>query len=118
MLKSRIFISAVTRECKTARQLVANTLTLLGNYEPVWQDIFGLEAGDLRDMLRRKVDSCSAVLQIVGKAYGAEPQHPDPSFGRISYTQFEAVYAEQCGKKVYYLFLENAFPRDETSEQI
>ena len=39
-----IFISAVSRELKSARQLVANTLTFLG-YEPDWQDIFGIEEG-------------------------------------------------------------------------
>ena len=42
-----IFISAVSRELRGARQFVANTLTFLG-YEPVWQDIFGTESGDLR----------------------------------------------------------------------
>ena len=46
-----IFISAVSKELRSARQLVANTLTFLG-YEPVWQDIFGTETGDLRQMLR------------------------------------------------------------------
>ena len=50
-----IFVSAVSRELKTARQLVANTLQFLG-YEPVWQDIFGTEQGDLRAMLREKID--------------------------------------------------------------
>src|SRR5207247_1177450 len=50
-----IFISAVSRELKSARQLVANTLQFLG-YEPVWQDIFGTEQGDLRAMLRRQID--------------------------------------------------------------
>jgi hypothetical protein len=38
-----IFISSVSGELRSARQLVANTLTFLG-YEPVWQDIFGTEA--------------------------------------------------------------------------
>jgi hypothetical protein len=45
-----IFVSAVSKELRGARQLVANTLTFLG-YEPVWQDIFGTEEGDLRAML-------------------------------------------------------------------
>lgn len=31
-----IFVSAVSKELKTARQLVANTLQFLG-YEPIWQ---------------------------------------------------------------------------------
>jgi hypothetical protein len=44
-----IFISAASKELKTSRQLVANTLQFLG-YEPVWQDIFGTEQGDMREI--------------------------------------------------------------------
>jgi len=47
-----IFISAVSSELRSARQLVANTLIFLG-YEPEWQDLFGTEEGDLRAVLRR-----------------------------------------------------------------
>ena len=91
-MKPRIFISSVSRELKTVRQLVANTLTALG-YEPVWQDIFDTSSDDIRPMLRKKIDSCTAILQIVGDAYGAEPPLPDEQFGRVSYTQYELLYA-------------------------
>ena len=47
-----IFISAVSQELRSARQLVANTLTFLG-YDPIWQDIFETSEGDLRDAARR-----------------------------------------------------------------
>ena len=57
-----IFISAVSRELRSARQLVANTLTFLG-YDPEWQDIFGTEDGDLRAMLRRQTNEQLQVLQ-------------------------------------------------------
>jgi hypothetical protein len=106
-----IFISAVSRELKSARQLVSNTLQFLG-YEPVWQDIFGTEQGDLRAMLRQKIDGCKGVVQLVGNCYGAEPPAPDEQFGRVSYTQYEALYAKQRGKKVWYLFLDDDFPGD------
>ncbi len=59
-----IFISAVSRELRSGRQLAANTLSFLG-YQPVWQDIFGTETGDLRGMLRKQIDQCKGVLQIV-----------------------------------------------------
>jgi Domain of unknown function (DUF4062) len=62
-----IFISAVSKELRSARQLVANTLTFLG-YEPVWQDIFGTETGDLREMLRQQIDQCQGVVQLVGQS--------------------------------------------------
>ena len=65
-LRPAIFISAVSRELKSARQLVANTLTFLG-YDPEWQDIFGTEEGDLRAMLRRRIDSCKGVVHVLGR---------------------------------------------------
>ena len=106
-----IFISAVSRELRSGRQLAANTLTFLG-YQPIWQDIFGTETGDLRAMLRQQIDQSKGVLQIVGNCYGAEPAEPDPEFGRVSYTQYEALYARKRGKKVWYLFIDETFPVD------
>ncbi len=107
-----IFISAVSRELRSGRQLVANTLTFLG-YDPVWQEIFGLEGGDLREVLRQQIDQCRGVVQLVGRCYGAEPPTPDENFGRVSYTQYEALYARQRGKKVWYLFIDETFPIDQ-----
>jgi tetratricopeptide (TPR) repeat protein len=104
-----IFVSAVSRELRSARQLVVNTLTFLG-YEPVWQDIFGTEGGDLRTMLRKQIDQCKGVIQLVGQCYGAEPPIVDNHYGQISYTQFEALYARERGKKVWYLFIDETFP--------
>jgi hypothetical protein len=106
-----LFISAVSKELRSARQLVANTLTFLG-YEPIWQDIFGTETGDLRQMLRDKIDQSKGVVQLVGQCYGAEPTSPDPEFGRVSYTQYEALYARKKGIKVWYLFMDENFPID------
>jgi tetratricopeptide (TPR) repeat protein len=106
-----IFISAVSQELRSARQLVANTLTFLG-YQPIWQEIFGTESGDLRDLLRRQIDQCKGVVQLVGQCYGAEPPSVDPQFGRVSYTQYEALYARQRGKKIWYLFIDQRFPTE------
>ena len=106
-----IFISAVSRELRSARQLVANTLIFLG-YQPVWQEIFGTESGDLRDLLRRQIDQCKGLVQLVGQCYGAEPPTPDEQFGRVSYTQYEALYARQRGKKIWYLFIDEHFPTE------
>ena len=64
-MKPRLFISAVTSELGTPRQLVANVLSRLG-YDPVWQDIFGTEPGDLRRMLRDKIDDCDGLIHLVG----------------------------------------------------
>ena len=106
-----IFLSAATRELKSARQLVANTLTFLG-YEPEWEDIFDAGEGDLLGVLRRRIDASAGVVQIIGRTYGAEPAEPDATFDRVSYTQYEALYARQRGKKVWYLLLDDTFPAD------
>src|SRR4051812_8856774 len=106
-----VFISAVSKELRSARQLVANTLTFLG-YEPIWQDIFGTETGDLRQMLRSQIDQSKGVVQLVGQCYGAEPPTADPEFGQVSYTQYEALYARKKGIKVWYLFMDKSFPVD------
>jgi tetratricopeptide (TPR) repeat protein len=106
-----IFISAVSKELRSARQLVANTLQLLG-YEPEWQDIFGTEGGALRGMICRRIDESAGVVQLVGQCYGAEPATIDEQFGRVSYTQYEALYAKQRGKKVWYLLLDSDFTAD------
>lgn len=111
MSRPTIFISAVSEELRSARQLVANTLTFLG-YEPVWQDVFGTETGDLCAMLRAKIDECNGVVQLVGQCYGAEPESKTTEFGRVSFTQYEALYARKCGKKVWYLFIDERFPID------
>jgi hypothetical protein len=106
-----IFISAVSEELRSARQLVANTLAFLG-YEPVWQDVFGTESGDLCALLRQQIDQCKGVVQLVGQCYGAEPPLAHPEFGRVSYTQYEALYARKRGKKIWYLFIDESFPID------
>jgi tetratricopeptide (TPR) repeat protein len=116
-VKPRIFLSAVTRELHSARQLGANILHRLG-YEPVWQDIFGTEAGDLRQMLVDKIDSCDGLIHLVGFGYGAEPPQSDPEFGRVSYTQFEFLHARKTGKKTWVLFVEDGFPTDKPPEQL
>jgi hypothetical protein len=85
-------------------------------YEPIWQDVFGTEEGDLREVLRRQIDRCKGVVQLIGRSYGAEPPQPDPNFGRVSYTQYEALYARQRGKKVWYLFIDQSFPVDSCDE--
>src|SRR5437868_14858074 len=85
-----IFISAVSRELRSGRQLAANTLSFLG-YQPIWQHIFGTETGDLRAMLRQQIDQCTGVLQTVGNCYGVDPPAPDPALGRVSCTQDDAL---------------------------
>ena len=106
-----IFISAVSQELRGARDTVAKVLTGLG-YEPKWQDIAPTETGDLRGVLRKWVDDSTAVIQLVGQRYGCEPKEPEAGFGRVSYTQYETLYARQRNKKVWYLLLKPEHPTE------
>ena len=113
----RVFISAVTSELGQTRQLAANALHRLG-YAAVWQAVFGTESGDVRQMLRRKIDGCRGLIHLVGRAYGAEPPEPDAEFGRISFTQYELLYARKKGKPTFVFFAEEGCPADRPLEQL
>ncbi len=111
-MNSRIFISAVTRELGQTRQLAANVLIQLG-YEPVWQEIFGTEQGDVAQMLRRKIDECDGLIHLVGHAYGTESSVSDPQIGPISYTQYELLHARQAGKPTWIFFAADGYSPDQ-----
>jgi tetratricopeptide (TPR) repeat protein len=109
-LRPIIFVSA-TSDLRSARLLVESVLHKIG-YEPHTQDNAPTDGGELLAVLRRWIDPSDVVIQLVGQRYGAEPPRPTKDFGRVSYTQFEARYAEQIGKKVIYQFIEPSFPVD------
>jgi len=98
MNQPSVFISCVSPEFRQTRSRVAAILTGLG-YTPVIQEIFGTEPGDLRQVLRDKIDACEGLIQIVGQGYGAEPPEADAGYGRVSYTQSEFLYARAQKKK-------------------
>ena len=100
MPRPRIFLSAVSQELAGARRSAGQTLRTLG-YDPVSQDDFPTGHGELKAWLKEQLQSCEGVIQLLGLAYGQEPPQPDPEFGRVSYTQFELLYAEKIGKKIW-----------------
>jgi hypothetical protein len=112
-----VFISCVSPEFRQTRSRVAAILTRLG-YTPVIQEIFGTEPGDLRQVLRDKIDACEGLIQIVGHGYGAEPPTVDANYGRVSYTQFEFFYARAQKKKTWLLFAGDACTRDTPLERL
>lgn len=111
-----IFISAVSKELNTAREAVAQVLRTLG-YAVDYQPDFGTEHGDIREMLRRRIEPCEGVIQLVGQRYGFEPPVADETHGRVSYTQYEALHARSLPKKVWYLILDTAFHSDTQEPQ-
>ncbi len=110
VIQPSVFISCVSPEFRTTRGLVSDVLLRLG-FTPIKQEIFGTEAGDLRQVLRNAIDPCHGLIQLVGHGYGAEPG-VESEFGRVSYTQFEYLYARSKGKKTWLLFVDERCPRD------
>src|SRR3974390_3157711 len=100
MNRPRLFLSAVSEELSPARQAVAAAVRTLG-YDPVSQDDFPTGYGELRQWLREQIDSCDGLIQLVGQGFGAEPPEVDLEFGRVSYTQYEFLYACRRHKKTW-----------------
>src|SRR6516162_8793570 len=117
MNQPAVFISCASPEFRQTRSRVATILTRLG-YTPVIQEIFGTEPGDLRQVLRDKIDACEGLIQIIGQGYGAEPPTVDAQFGRVSYTQFEFLYAKSRKKKTWLLFAGETCARDTPLERL
>lgn len=106
-----IFISSVSKELRSTRDLVAKTLFSMG-YEPKWEDIAATDQGELLGVLRKWIDESEAVIQLVGRCYGLALKENHPQFGPCSHTQYEAHYAREKGKKVYYILLDESHPTD------
>ena len=117
MNQPALFISCVSPEFRQTRSRVAAILTRLG-YTPVIQEILGTEPGDLRQVPRDKIDACEGLIQIVGQGYGAEPPTVDANYGRVSYTQFEFLYARSQKKKTWLLFAGEDCARDTPLERL
>gem|GEM_PF-5762563 len=88
-------------------------------YEPVWQDVEPTDGGELLAVLRQRMAPCQLMIQLVGSRYGAEPpvDQPPPTFGRVSFTQYEALHFESLGRKVIYCFLDPTYPVDPASPE-
>jgi tetratricopeptide (TPR) repeat protein len=108
---TRVFISAVTRELGSVRDLVKKGLED-NDYHAVEQDNFPPDYRDLIDKLRERIDSCDAVVHIAGLGYGAEPPQRPPDAPRRSYTQLEYDIAVELGKPVYVFLTGDGFPAD------
>jgi hypothetical protein len=112
-----LFLSAVSGELRTSRKAIAAVLHSLG-YDTVSQDDFPTGYGELRQWLRTQIERCEGLLQLVGDAYGAEPPDVDPDYGRVSYTQFEFLYARLQGRKTWVIEAQPACPRDTPVAQL
>ena len=87
-------------------------------YDSVSQEDFPTGYGELRQWLQSQIDSCEGVIQMVGQAYGAEPPSVDPALGRVSYTQFEFLYARDLGKKTWVIVVGTGYPVDKPTPKL
>ena len=117
MNRPRLFLSAVSEELRTARQDVAATIRTLG-FDPVSQDDFPTGYGELRQWLMTQLDGCEGLIQLVGEGYGAEPPNVDPAYGRVSYTQFEFLYASLHKKRTWVIVIGPDYTRDKAQDQL
>ena len=105
------------RNCAPPARPCAATVRTLG-FDPASQDDFPSGNGELRQWLRAQLDSCEGLIQLVGHAYGAEPPEADPEYGRVSYTQFEFLYARKQNKKTWVIVIGKDFGRDKPPDQL
>ncbi len=108
----RVFVSAVSSDLGSApggRRRVERIECL-----PVEESVFGTEYGPIRELLHRKIASCQAVVHLVGRDYGGEPDPQTLPVGqpRRSWTQIEYDLAKQLQKKLYILVCDDAFAFD------
>lgn len=106
-----IYVSAVSEELGSARELVARNLRSLG-YQPVWKELDSRADDDVRPGLFSRVEECAGVIQIVGRSYGPEPPVAAQRSGRTSYAQYEALSARQCNIPVWHFITGEGFPVD------
>ena len=109
--RPEIFISATSRDLGSCRQLVRDALLTMGCV-PVLQDHFSPDAGNVREMLRTKIEACHAVLHLAGECYGQEPSKRDGDKPRRSYTQLEYDIALELKKPLYIFLCAEGFPYD------
>jgi tetratricopeptide (TPR) repeat protein len=117
MQRPLIFLSAVSLELGSARRLAAATLHQMG-YDTVLEDSFPTGHGELRQWLREQITRCDGLLQLVGDACGAEPPEVNPEYGRVSYTQFELIFARKQGKKIWVVEAQPGYPCDTAPDQL
>jgi len=107
----RIFVSATSRDLRTARGLVSEGLRRM-ECLPIVQDDFPPDYKSVRDMLRTKIETCDAVVHLAGFYYGAEPQPVIPGPDRRSFTQMEYEIAMELKKPCYVFLCAPDFPFD------
>jgi hypothetical protein len=110
----RVFISATSQDLGSARQVARDALLKI-NTHPIEQTDFAPDYRTVRKMIEERIESCQAVIHVVGRRYGAEPDVEKLPLGepRRSYTQLEYDTARRLGKKLYVFVCPDDFLYDD-----
>lgn len=106
------FISSTTRDLKSYRQMVADTLRNCG-IQVVIQEHFGADSRTIREIVHQAIEPCDAVICLIGKYFGQAPaDEPERS-----YTQLEFDIAQSLGKPVFRFIASEEYLPDHPSDQ-
>jgi tetratricopeptide (TPR) repeat protein len=116
----RIFVSATSRDLGSYRLVASATLRELG-YEVDDQAIFNLTFLEIGEKIKHRIQSCDAVVCLIGFVYGGEPAERLTDQPRRSYTQWEYHFAHELKKPVYLLLADEQTkfdPHDLESDEV
>jgi tetratricopeptide (TPR) repeat protein len=105
-------VSATSADLRSCRELIRDALLTL-QCVPVEQANFPPDYRSVREMLRRSISNCDAMVHVVGECYGVEPKKTDPLAPRRSCTQMEYDMAREMNKRVYVFICGEGFPYDQ-----
>ena len=113
----RVFVSAVSSDLRSAREVISKALTRI-DCLPDEESLFATEYGEIRELIARKIDSCQAVIHLVGRDYGGEPDLRTLPAGqpRRSWAQLEYDIAREKSRKLYMLVCDDAYPFDTAAQ--
>jgi len=100
----KVFVSAASADLGECREAVKDVL-LQGDIQPVTQEVLRADHRNLPEFLDALVQSCDAVICLVGEAFGAAPED-EP---HRSYTQREYDCATRLRKPIFVFLASEAF---------
>ena len=112
----KVFISATSQDLGRYRQAVSHIL-VTKHVLPVDQEHAVPDYRTIAEILRKRIAGCDAVICLVGRVYGREPQDRPPDAPRRSYTQMEYDIAVELGKPVFLFVVTGDCPLDMAAEE-
>jgi hypothetical protein len=106
-----VFVSATTKDLGSYRQALRQALLRRG-VTPVIQEDFPTGFGSVREVLRRQLSRCDAVVCLIGFRCGKCPREQPPGQAPRSYTQLEYDVARELEKPLFIFMASEACPFD------